>query len=205
VLKTFEIYGKQTQTEKSLRMVEGFEVQRTNVHDGCCGRTSNVTCDGVKKRTGQRIRDNQKNTVCQSWKEVVYERLTVQPKAFNSNVITKLVDGWKKCIENQGHYVKQWGMSNRCMVTLSSYERVSKSFRTCRLKRELQMTQLSVTKCSYIAILWISLVSFAAITLCVASQRVFIVVSVYFVMDSVRKRLDTHSCMENLFQVWRQF
>jgi hypothetical protein len=35
-------------------------------------------------------------------------------------------------------------------------------------------------------------VSFAAITLCVASQRVFIVV-VYFVMDSVRNLLDTHS------------
>jgi hypothetical protein len=36
-------------------------------------------------------------------------------------------------------------------------------------------------------------VSFDAITLCVASQRVFIVVSVYFVIDSVRKRLDTLS------------
>jgi hypothetical protein len=34
-------------------------------------------------------------------------------------------------------------------------------------------------------------VSFAAITLCVASQRRFIVVSVYFVIDSVRKLLDT--------------
>jgi len=34
-------------------------------------------------------------------------------------------------------------------------------------------------------------VSFAAVTLCVASQRVFIVVSVYFVIDSVRKLLDT--------------
>jgi hypothetical protein len=34
-------------------------------------------------------------------------------------------------------------------------------------------------------------VSFAAITLCVASQRVFIVVVVYFVIDSVRKLLDT--------------
>jgi len=30
-------------------------------------------------------------------------------------------------------------------------------------------------------------VSFAAITVCVASQRVFIVVSVYFVIDSVRE------------------
>jgi len=34
-------------------------------------------------------------------------------------------------------------------------------------------------------------VSSAAITLCVASQRVFIVVSVYIVIDSVRRLLDT--------------
>jgi hypothetical protein len=33
-------------------------------------------------------------------------------------------------------------------------------------------------------------VSFAAITLCVASQRLFTVVSVYFVIDSVRNLLD---------------
>jgi hypothetical protein len=37
-------------------------------------------------------------------------------------------------------------------------------------------------------------VSFAAVTLCVASQRVFIVV-VCFVIDSVRKLLDTPSYM----------
>jgi len=40
-------------------------------------------------------------------------------------------------------------------------------------------------------------VSFATITLCVASQRVFVVVVVvvvvYFVIDSVRKLLDTPS------------
>jgi hypothetical protein len=51
------------------------------------------------------------------------------------------------------------------------------------------MVQLSATRCSCIAILWISLVSFAAITLCVAPQRVFIFV--YFFIDSVRKLLDT--------------
>jgi hypothetical protein len=34
-------------------------------------------------------------------------------------------------------------------------------------------------------------VNFAAITLYVASQRVFIVASIYFVIDSVRKLLDT--------------
>jgi hypothetical protein len=49
------------------------------------------------------------------------------------------------------------------------------------------MVQLSATSCCCIAILWVSLVSFAAATLRVASQRVSIVV--YFVTDSVRKLL----------------
>jgi hypothetical protein len=44
------------------------------------------------------------------------------------------------------------------------------------------MVQLSATRCSCNAILSLSLVSFAAITLFVASQRVFIVV--YFVIDT---------------------
>jgi hypothetical protein len=67
-----------------------------------------------------------------------------------------------------------------------AYEGVSKSFRTDRLPRELQIAQLS----------WVSLVSFAVITLCVASQQVFVVavvVVVYLVIDSVRKFLDTPS------------
>jgi hypothetical protein len=65
------------------------------------------------------------------------------------------------------------------LIGVGLYERVSKSFRTGRLERELQMVQLSATRCSCSTILWVSLVSFAAITLCIASQRVFIV---YFVM-----------------------
>jgi hypothetical protein len=72
------------------------------------------------------------------------------------------------------------------------YEAVSIRFRTGRLGRELQMIQLSAIKCSCIAILWVSLVSFAAITLYIACQQVFIVV-VYFVIDSVWKLLDTPS------------
>jgi hypothetical protein len=76
---------------------------------------------------------------------------------------------------------------------MALYEGVPKSFRTGRLKRELQMVQLPATTCSCIAILWVSLVSFVAITLCVASQRMFIVDVVYFVIDSVRKLLDTPS------------
>jgi hypothetical protein len=80
------------------------------------------------------------------------------------------------------------------------------------LERELQMVQISGTKCNRIAILWVSLVSFAAIIFCVASQRVFIVVRVYFVIDSVRKLLDTPSypcelqasCRPSLFDKSRQ-
>jgi hypothetical protein len=52
------------------------------------------------------------------------------------------------------------------------------------------MVQLSATRCSCIGIVWVSLVSFGAITLCVASSRVFIFV-VYFFIDSVRKLLST--------------
>jgi hypothetical protein len=43
-------------------------------------------------------------------------------------------------------------------------------------------------------------VSFAIIALCVASQQVFIVV-VYFVIDSVRKILDTTSYLMSLLTV----
>jgi hypothetical protein len=71
------------------------------------------------------------------------------------------------------------------------YKGVSKSFRTGHLEQELQMVQLSATRYSCIAILWVSLVSFATITLCIDSQQVFIVVSVYFVIDSLRELLDT--------------
>jgi hypothetical protein len=84
-----------------------------------------------------------------------------------------------------------------CSFTLRkiTYDGVSKSFRTGRLQRELQMVQLSATRWNCIAILWVSLLSFAAITLCVASQRVFIVV-VYFVISSVRNLLDITSYIE---------
>jgi hypothetical protein len=73
------------------------------------------------------------------------------------------------------------------------YEGVSKSFRTGRLERELQMVQLSASRCSCMAILWVSLVSFAAITLCVVSQLVFSVIVFHFVIDSGRQLFDTPS------------
>jgi hypothetical protein len=59
------------------------------------------------------------------------------------------------------------------------------------------MVHLSATRCSCIAILWVNLVSFAAIALCDASQKVFIIVVVQFVIESVRKLLDTPSYANN--------
>jgi hypothetical protein len=82
------------------------------------------------------------------------------------------------------------------------YEGVSRSFQTGHLERELQMVKLSATRCSCIAILWVSLVSFAALALYVASQWTFIVVSEYFVIDSVRNLLDTPSYNEELHDLY---
>jgi hypothetical protein len=75
---------------------------------------------------------------------------------------------------------------------------VSKSFRTGRLERERQMVQPSATKCSCIAILWVILVSFVAITICVARQRVSVV---NFIIDWAQKLLHTLSylCFPNAF------
>jgi hypothetical protein len=96
--------------------------------------------------------------------------------------------------------------SDRFSHQNSIYDGVSKSFRTGLLECKLQMVQLSTTRCSCIAILWVSLVSFTAIPsvllpseclllllFCVVFQRVFVVVIVYFVIDSVRKLLDSPS------------
>jgi hypothetical protein len=60
-----------------------------------------------------------------------------------------------------------------------TYECPSKIFRIGRLERELQMTRLSATKCSCIAILWVSLVNFATTILYIASQRVFVVIPLW--------------------------
>jgi hypothetical protein len=57
---------------------------------------------------------------------------------------------------------------------------------------ELQLVQLSAYRCSCITLLWVILMSFAAIILCGASQRVFVVVF-YFVIDWALELLETPS------------
>jgi hypothetical protein len=91
----------------------------------------------------------------------------------------------------------------KCSVPLSfpnytyytTYEGVSKSSRTANLERVLQKVQLSATRCRSIAILWVIIENFAAITLWRGRQRVRPNVSVYFFIDSVRKLLDTPTNM----------
>jgi hypothetical protein len=105
---------------------------------------------------------------------------------------------WIKQLGEEANHSRQ--IKNTCSYTsIIPYASVTKSFRIGRLERELQMVQLCATRWSCIGILWVSLVSYAAITLNLASQWMFIVVSIYFVIDSVRKLLDTPSYV---FMVW---
>jgi hypothetical protein len=106
-------------------------------------------------------------------------------------ILIPTLRNWSTCICYELHHLAAWP-PNEMHTPKIRYEDVSKSFRTGRLGRKLQMVQLSAIRCSCIVNLWVSLVNFAAITLCVASQRVFIVV-VCFVINSVRKILDIPS------------
>jgi hypothetical protein len=120
-----------------------------------------------------------RNRLCIEWVGMcwnsIHRRFTGRPKFIFRYILINFGVGRRK-------------LHTKCVAT---YEGVSESLRTGRLERELQIVQLPATMCSYIAISWVSLVSFAAITLCVSSQRVFIVV--HFVIDSVRKLLGTPS------------
>jgi hypothetical protein len=76
---------------------------------------------------------------------------------------------------------------------------VSKSFRAGRLERELQMVQLSATRSSCIVISWVSLMRFAAITLCLASQQVFIVIVISLSTQSGNFRIHPRTFVVHLF------
>jgi hypothetical protein len=110
------------------------------------------------------------------------------------------------------HLQPKWMSPRRSAITLHQslpfrmYEGVFRSFRTGRLEQELQMVQLSANMCGYIAILWVSIVSFAAVTFRVASQRVFVFVA-YFVMTQsgnfwVHPRTQRHSRAKYLVGVF---
>jgi hypothetical protein len=94
----------------------------------------------------------------------------------------------RSCQPHAQHQIGLWLPIHSYCLYLTAHDSVSKSVWTGCLEQELQMVQLSATRCSCITILWASLVSFAAITLCVAS---WVSVVVYFVTNSVQKPLDT--------------
>jgi hypothetical protein len=68
---------------------------------------------------------------------------SIQPSVFNPSVYLTIHSAIRRCIQK---------------------------FPDWPPERALQMVQLSPTRCSYIAILWVSLVSFAIIILCIASH-----------------------------------
>jgi len=76
--------------------------------------------------------------------------------------------------QNFRKYFLQGSVITSCPHSLLVlYKGVSQSFRTGHLEQQLQMVQLSATRCSCTTILWVSLLRFTAITLCVASQQVW--------------------------------
>jgi hypothetical protein len=93
--------------------------------------------------------------------------------------------GGLRILSEAEHRVSQNGSESQCSVNrrgapiivvaphicMCKYKGVFGSSRTGRLERELQMVQFSATRCSCIAILWVSLVSFAAMTLCVVLKE----------------------------------
>jgi hypothetical protein len=74
-------------------------------------------------------------------------------------------------------------------MSVTTYEGVSKSFWTSRLKRELQMVQFSATRWNCIAILWLSLVSFAAMTICVESRDSSVVIALGYGLHDRNSRV----------------
>jgi len=116
----------------------------------------------------------------QTKKKILPITFTVDPPKQNRMKICFVVSVWNKgkkkkhcaftlpTFSRRTHEKAGSEIKNYC-VNCQLYDGVSKSFRTDRLERELQTVELSATRCSYIAILWVSLVSFAVIILCVAS------------------------------------
>jgi hypothetical protein len=144
------------------------------------GEKVSVTISYAEHRHIQGRRDRFEIDACRSWHGKVSLWFAFYQRCRN---VAFMHAQWSE--DELGDKVKRPWRSIRCWIednVTKTYECVSKCFRTGRLERELQMVQLSVPRCSCIAILWVSLVSFAAITLSVAFQLVFNIVVFYFVM-----------------------
>jgi hypothetical protein len=132
-----------------------------------------------------------------NWRWFILHFDVTNLKSFETTVTTLIISRDFTQIFLVFETVTDYQIPIRCVLYVvcdrRRYDGVSKSFRTGPpVARTANGISLSATRYCCFAILWVSLVSLAAIILCVASQRVFIVV-VYFVIDSVRQLLDTPS------------
>jgi len=82
------------------------------------------------------------------------------------------------CHPSSGQHILLLHVNGFNFMLYDMYEGTSKSFWTGRLEQELQMVQLSATRCGCITILWVSLVSFVTIILWCFSVSVY---CVYFI------------------------
>jgi hypothetical protein len=132
-----------------------------NHFESTCKFHTNSKCDQVSKHVHNIEAPPSHLTLMNLWIDVIHPDYIIPPES------PKIHSPRHHLIHTlRARWIMYW------KVIIMRYGDVSKSFLTGRQERKLQMVQLSATRRSYIAILWVSLVSFAAITLCVASQRV---------------------------------
>jgi hypothetical protein len=88
--------------------------------------------------------------------------------------------GWRNFAPGWAAVWPRTGPGRLWHTSITSYMRVyQKLSGLIAWSENCKMVQLFASRCNCIAILWDSLVSFTAVTLCVASQRVFVVVVVF--------------------------
>jgi len=106
----------------------------------------------------------------------VFQMFWVRFPAPNEATLTEVCCTYSKYFKiDHGRFLSEIVLFHHIIIfsqsTLSAsswYENVYKSFRTGHLARGLQIVQISVARCSCSAVLWVSLVSFPAVILCVA-------------------------------------
>jgi hypothetical protein len=117
--------------------------------------------------------------------------VTERYNLIDKNVTWTWLLSWQLCLV--GNWLTDWAVSQGW----HSMRAYSRSFWTGHLEWELQIVQLSATRCSCITILWVSLVSFASITLCVVFKVHDINIQgshVHHVLNRVNINRKVHHC-----------
>jgi hypothetical protein len=145
--------------------------------------------------------------ICQLWKLAMYSSIYMEwwslfnistaASMFQRSASLDIHKGWEICL------LAKFPLLQLLCIHLSigyTCKGVSKSFCGDCLEWELQMVQLSATRCSSIAILWVSLVSFATITHCIAlNECLLLLIS----LSTQSGNFWIHPCTPNMPHEWQ--